>query len=207
MDSTVKTILQMNAVKPAEGERMRAENLGQRVRKLRTERGLTQKELALRGGVSHSALSKIENSQLSPTFETILRIADGLDIDVSELLSSADTLQHRTRRTVTRRGEGEIHESDNYIYETLCNDITNKRMIPLVARIKAHSLKAFGTLMRHPGEEVLFVLEGEVELHTEHYAPLRLGPGDCTYFDSSMGHALISTKEDDALVFWVSTPS
>lgn len=207
MDSTVRTILQMNAVKPAGTERMRAENLGQRVRQLRTERSLTQKELALRGGVSHSALSKIENRQLSPTFETILRIADGLGIDVSELLSSSDSSRHRTRRTITRRGEGEIHESDSYVYETLCNDITNKRMIPLVARIKAHSLEEFGTLMRHPGEEVLFVLEGEIELHTEHYAPLRLGPGDCTYFDSSMGHACISTKEDEALVFWVSTPS
>ena len=145
MDSTVRTILRENAVKPVEAERIRAENLGQRVRQLRTERDLTQKELARRGGVSHSALSKIENSQLSPTFESILRIADGLGIDVSELLSSLNTTQQRTRRTVTRRGEGENHESDNYVYETLCNDITNKRMIPLVARIKAHSLEQWKT--------------------------------------------------------------
>ena len=207
MDSTVRTILRENAVKPVEAERIRAENLGQRVRQLRTERDLTQKELARRGGVSHSALSKIENSQLSPTFESILRIADGLGIDVSELLSSLNTTQQRTRRTVTRRGEGENHESDNYVYETLCNDITNKRMIPLVARIKAHSLEQFGTLMRHPGEEVLYVLEGEIEVHTAHYASVRLGPGDCVYLDSSMGHAFISTKKDEALVFWVSTPS
>lgn len=207
MDSTVRSILRKNEASPAEGERMRVENLGQRVRQLRTERELTQKELARRGGVSHSALSKIENSQLSPTFETILRIADGLGIDVSELLSSPNTAQHRTRRTVTRKGEGETHESDNYIYQTLCSDITNKRMMPLLARVKAHSLEQFGTLMRHPGEEVLYVLEGEIELHTEHYASVRLGPGDCAYLDSSMGHACISTQEAEALVFWVSTPT
>jgi transcriptional regulator with XRE-family HTH domain len=207
MDSTVRTILRKNAVKPADAERLSAENLGQRVRQLRTDKDLTQKELARRGGVSHSALSKIENSQLSPTFETILRIAEGLSIDVSELLSSPNTTQHRTRRTITRKGEGENHESDSYVYQTLCNDITNKRMIPLVARIKARSLEQFGTLMRHPGEEVLYILEGEIELHTEHYASVRLGPGDCVYFDSSMGHACVSTGKDEALVFWVSTPT
>ena len=80
-------------------------------------------------------------------------------------------------------------------------------MIPLVARIKAHSWEQFGKPTRHPGEEVLYVIEGEVELYTEHYALVRLGPGDSAYFDSSMGHGCISTKEEDALVFWVSTPS
>jgi quercetin dioxygenase-like cupin family protein len=61
--------------------------------------------------------------------------------------------------------------------------------------------------MRHPGEEVLYVLDGDVELNTEHYAPVQLGPGDCAYYDSSMGHACISTNEKEALVFWVSTPA
>ena len=206
MDSTVRTILEKNAAKPARTDRMRSASLGQRVRQLRTDKDLTQTELARRSGVSHSTLSKIENNQLSPTFETILQIVDGLEIDISDLLTSSDGGPLRTRRVVTRHGEGERHESGNYVYETLCNEITNKRMIPLVARIKAHSLEQFGTPMRHPGEEVLYVLEGEIELHTEHYAPVRLGPGDCAYFDSSMGHACISTKEEEALVFWVSTP-
>lgn len=207
MDSTVRTILEQNAAKPARTDRMRSANLGQRMRQLRTDKDLTQTELARRSGVSHSTLSKIENNQLSPTFETILRIVDGLEIDISDFLASSDGGPRRTRRVVTRHGEGERHESGNYVYETLCNEITSKRMIPLVARIKAHSLEQFGIPMRHPGEEVLYVLEGEIELHTEHYAPVRLGPGDCAYFDSSMGHACISTKEEEALVFWVSTPA
>ncbi len=206
-DSTVKEILRKNAVNPTRTERMRPENLGHRVRQLRADRSLTQTELAGRSGVSHSALSKIENGQLSPTFETILRIVDGLEIDISELLSSRESAERRTRRIVSRRGTGDRHETDNYLYETLCNEITNKRMIPLVARIKAHSWEQFGEPMRHPGEEVLYVVEGEVELYTEHYSLVRLGPGDCAYFDSSMGHGCISTTEEDALVFWVSMPS
>lgn len=207
MDDTVRTILRKNAASGAAPEGFGTAALGMAVRTLRKEKGLTQADLAARSGVSHSALSKIENSQLSPTFETLLRIASGLAIDISELLASFDTRPHRTRRVVTRRGEGEVHEADNYVYETLCHELTNKRMIPLVGRIKAHSIQAFGKLLRHPGEEVVYVLEGEIEVHTEHYAPARLAKGDCAYFDSTMGHACISTGKQDAVVFWVSTPS
>lgn len=207
MDPTVRKILQKNIAKKSEKDQDRLANVGHRVLQLRTEKKLTQTELAKRSGISHSNLSKIENCLLSPTFETILRIVDGLEIDISELLSASNDIPHRTRRVVTRRGQGEIHETENYVYETLCSEITNKRMIPLVARLKAHSLKQFGIYMRHPGEEVLYVLDGDVELNTEHYAPVQLGPGDCAYYDSSMGHACISTNEKEALVFWVSTPA
>jgi hypothetical protein len=38
---------------------------------------------------------------------------------------------------------------------------------------------------------------------TEHYAPLTLESGDSCYFDSTMGHALISAGEEAATVLWV----
>lgn len=207
MDPTVRNILQKNTGKQPEKDQNRSISVGHRVLQLRTDKKLTQTELAKRSGISHSSLSKIENCLLSPTFETILRIVDGLEIDISELLSTSNDTPRRTRRVVTRHGQGELHETENYVYETLCSEITNKRMIPLVARIKAHSLEQFGTFMRHPGEEVLYVLDGGIELITEHYAPVQLDPGDCAYYDSSMGHACISTNEKEALVFWVSTPA
>lgn len=106
-EATFKEILRRNAVNPARAEPMRPESLGHRMRQLRTDRSLTQTELASRSGVSHSTLSKIENSQLSPTFETILRIVDGMEIDISELLSSREAAERRTRRIISRRGEGD----------------------------------------------------------------------------------------------------
>jgi uncharacterized cupin superfamily protein len=80
-------------------------------------------------------------------------------------------------------------------------------MIPLVARIKARDVRQFDRLLSHPGEELIYVLDGEVEIHMEHYAPVRLGKGDCAYFDSTTGHACVSTGDHEATVFWVSTPS
>ena len=210
MDNIFQGILKQNIGVSEETKiqkKIHSENLGQRVRQFRVDKGLTQNALAELSGLSHSALSKIENNQLSPTFETILKIISGLNIDISDLLTSTENQTPRTRHGFTRKGKGKIHETDNYIYETLCNGIVNKKMIPIVTRIKSHSLEQFGEIMRHSGEEFFFVLEGTVELITEHYASVKLEQGDCAYFDSSMGHACISADEQDAVILWVSTPN
>jgi uncharacterized cupin superfamily protein len=49
--------------------------------------------------------------------------------------------------------------------------------------------------MRHEGEEFLYVIDGELELHTDCYAPLVLKAGESVYFDSRMGHAYIARGE------------
>ena len=44
-------------------------------------------------------------------------------------------------------------------------------------------------------------------VYNDYYKPIKLSSGDSIYFDSSMGHALISTSDNDALVIWISTPN
>lgn len=68
-------------------------------------------------------------------------------------------------------------------------------MIPVVAELRAHSPHELGDLVRHPGEEYAYVLEGEVDLHTSLYMPAHLRAGDSIYFDSGMGHAYHAARE------------
>lgn len=184
---------------------MGKESVGSRLRGLRKARSWTQGDLAMRSGIATSTVSKIENSQLSPSFEILLRISEGLGLDINDLVPRSSESETKTRRAVTKHGEGERHETTAYVYELLCADIRHKQLHPLIATLKAHSLHEIGTLLSHPGEEVLYVLEGEIEVHTEYYRPLRLGVGDCVYFDSTMRHGCISVSDKDAKVFWVST--
>ena len=58
--------------------------LAQRLRALRQARDWTLKQAAAATGVSASALSKIENGLLSPTYDNLIKIAAGLDLDVAE---------------------------------------------------------------------------------------------------------------------------
>jgi uncharacterized cupin superfamily protein len=78
-------------------------------------------------------------------------------------------------------------------------------MIPFKTRVVARSFDAFDDWSRHVGEEFVYVLSGEIELFTEFYEPVRLGPGDSWYIDSRMGHRVISVSTEDAQVLWVST--
>ena len=185
------------------GEAVAANVLPITLKRLRTRAGLTLQQLGERSGISTSTLSKIENGQLSPTYEKIAALALGLDINVSELFSQAPRPVPLGRRSITRRGEGVTHESAQYRYEVLNADLSDKRFVPLVTVIKAHSIGEFRSLLRHDGEEFIYVLEGVVVLNTEFYAPTVLSKGDSVYFDSAMGHACVSGGEEDAVVLWV----
>lgn len=178
--------------------------LARKTRDLRKAAGLTLQQLSARSGISQSALSKIENGQLSPTYEKILALAKGLGIDVAELFSES-TSAPIGRRGVTRKGQGVVHSSAQYDYEVLCADVSGKQFLPLLTTIKAHSLNDFPVLPRHEGEEFAYVVSGEIVLHTEFYEPLKLAEGDCCYFDSNMRHGLVSTGAKDAIVMWVSS--
>ncbi len=71
-------------------------------------------------------------------------------------------------------------------------------------RIRAHSAHEFGELVRHQGEEFIYVLEGRIEVHSEFYDPVALETGEGIYIDSSMGHAYVVGEGcEEALVLGV----
>jgi transcriptional regulator with XRE-family HTH domain len=173
------------------------------VKALRRQAGFTLNQLSAAADVAASTISKIESGQLSPGYEIIIRLARGLKVDVAELFRSDTTSMPTGRRSLTRKGEGTIYDSANYEYEVLAGELSNKLFVPLKAIVKAGELTKFGPLTAHEGEEFVLVLEGEVILHSEHYEPSRLSPGDSVYFDSRAGHALISANSEDAMVLWI----
>ncbi len=195
----------MNISEPRSPRGGREIDLGARVRALRNRAGLTSKEVAARSGLSPSSISKIENNLLSPTYENIIKLARGLDVDIAELFSDPARSTPFGRRSITRKGGGKFFRTAQYDYEMLCTDLVAKKILPLKARIKARSIRDFGGLIRHDGEELLLVLSGAVELHTEFYEPVMLQAGDCAYFDSTMGHVCVAHGLEDAEVFWVCT--
>lgn len=175
------------------------------LREARAAAGLSLTELAQRCGLAASTLSKIENGQMSPTYDTMVSLAEGLAIDIAELVSGGRGMSVNGRKAVTRAGQGVVVRTAQYDYEMLCNEIANRQFVPLLAEIKARSSHAFPQLITHPGEEFVYVLAGQVELHTEFYAPTALEPGDSCYFDSTMGHALVNLGDETARVMWIAS--
>ena len=65
-------------------------NIGERLRALRKEAGLTQKELGERLGVSASMIGQYETNLRKPKYETLERIASVLDVSISEFIDLSD---------------------------------------------------------------------------------------------------------------------
>lgn len=180
--------------------------LGERLKEIRLAHQWTLADVSQRTGLARSTLSKIENDQISPTFTAVQKLINGLDIDLPQLLSPP-RVQPRTlgRRDLTRRGGGQRHPTPTYEHELLSCELAQKRMIPFKTIVRARAFDEFSEWVRHDGEEFLMVLDGEILLYTEFYEPLSLASGDSIYFDSAMGHALVSVSVADAVVLSVCT--
>jgi transcriptional regulator with XRE-family HTH domain len=180
-------------------------NLGERVRSLRRARGWTLEQAAGQAGLARSTLSKIENGQMSPTYEALKKLADGLAISVPQLFTPPSKGQVSGRMAVTKQGTGQGHATATYEHELLAGALSKKQMLPYRARIRARDMADFDGWVRHDGEEFLFVLTGVVRLFTEFYEPVELRRGDSAYYDASMGHNVVSVSEDDATILWVTS--
>lgn len=185
----------------------RSENfhLGQRLRQLRRDKAMTLDEAGRLTGLAASTLSKIENDQMSPTFDVVQKLAIGFDIDITDLFAGTSGQDAAGRYSVTLAGSGRPMETPVYEHRLLAAELKHKKILPFVTTIKARSVEDFSAWSQHSGEEFLYVLQGQVCFQTEHYEPTILGVGDSVYIDSSMQHACYSTSNEDAVVLWVNT--
>jgi transcriptional regulator with XRE-family HTH domain len=187
------------------GEAPHAEplDLGQRVRELRKDRNWTLEQAARQAGLARSTLSKIENGQMSPTYDALKKLAIGLEISVPQLFTPPQRDQVNGRMAVTPGGAGQSHATTTYEHELLAETLTRKRMLPYRTRVRARSMEEFDGWVRHDGEEFLFVLTGVVTLYTEFYEPVEMKRGDSAYYDATMGHNVVSVSPEDATILWV----
>ena len=170
---------------------------GAALRLVRQANGWTLTDVTRKTGVPVSTVSRIENGIVSPTYDILLRLSRGLGLDLADLLTgkvaaARSESAQSGRRSVNRAGDGEPIDLGNPTLRYLSTDLLGKLLTPIVSEYRARSLEEFGEMMRHPGEEYLYVLDGVLELHTECYAPIALAKGDSIYFDSRMGHAYIA---------------
>jgi transcriptional regulator with XRE-family HTH domain len=181
--------------------------LGAVMRGIRSRSGWTLKEMSAKSGIPVSTLSKVEHDRLTLSYDKLQQLSQRLNIRMSDLF--AEGSEDGAPRVTGRRSVGTIESAvrvttDNYDYHYLCTDLRQKRMIPILTRIRAHSASEFGELVHHQGEEFIYVLEGRIEVHSEYYDPVVLDVGQGIYLDSSMGHAYVVGEGcDEALVLGV----
>ncbi|KAB8177831.1 helix-turn-helix domain-containing protein [Lysobacter maris] len=185
--------------------------LGTLLRGLRSRNGWTLKRMSEQTGIPVSTLSKIEHDRLTLSYDKLLSLSQRLNIPLSELFAEPATgsgaaaqVPVTARRSIGRIGDAVQVTTPNYDYYYFCPELRQKRMLPILTRVRARSLAEFGDYVRHAGEEYIYVIEGRIVAHTEFYDPVTLEAGESIYIDSNMGHAyLVGEGCDEALILGV----
>jgi len=176
------------------------------IRDVRLAQGLSLRALSARAGLPYSTLSKLENGKMTLTYDKLIKLAQALNVDIKDLLANGEQQAAPVavgRRSVTRAGEALDADSEKHVHHYPAADLLGKMMIPIIIDVQARSVEDLGGLVRHGGEEYLYVLRGSMELHSDLYAPLTLGPGDSIYFDSGMAHGYVRTSAEPCTVLAV----
>jgi transcriptional regulator with XRE-family HTH domain len=167
--------------------------LGSLLRSLRARNGWTLSQMSQRTSIPVSTLSKVEHDRLTLSYDKLVQLSQRLEIRVSELF--ADPTEAEPAVTARRS----IGLTDDAVRVN-----TKKRMIPILTRIRAKSAEEFGELVRHSGEEYIYVLKGAIKVLTEFYDPVVLNGGESIYLDSNMGHAYVTAEGcEEAVVLGV----
>ncbi len=165
-------------------------NVGEKIKRLRIEKGLSLKEMAERTGFSSALLSQVENHLVSPSLGTIIKIAKALGVAVGYFLDLGAgepyTIVRKNERRSVSRFASKDGVSYGYRYESLGYGKKGRHMEPFFITLEPPTVKDL-KLSVHEGEEFIFVLEGEMEVILGDHTDV-LRPGDAIYYDSSIPH-------------------
>jgi transcriptional regulator with XRE-family HTH domain len=175
-------------------------HLGDRVKRLRSERGWSLEALANASGVSRSMLSQIEREQANPTLAVTLRIARAFGLNLGELL---ETPNAASSVNVIRADDHAYH----YRSDANCR-IRTLSPLNLEKDVEFYEvqLKPGGALRSAPHfestREFLTVQKGQVRVESAHDNEV-LHPGDSASYRADVPHAIINTGKGEAVIFLV----
>ncbi|HAT88052.1 MAG TPA: XRE family transcriptional regulator [Rhizobiales bacterium] len=186
-----------------ESDHPQHQDLGRRLRLSRKSKGMSLAQVAEAAGLAISTISRAERGLLALTYDKLIKIAEGLDVELSVLFGKSGESFKSNSLSVARLGDVQVQETATYRYEMLFADIWHKGMTPMTGVVKAHSRAEFDQFIEYPGEEFLFVLSGQLTVHTEAHEPVLLNSGESIYLDSGMGHIYTSAGEEDCRILVV----
>lgn len=183
---------------------MNIQNIGKRLRRLRKAKGLTMRELSGMVGCSESLLSKIETDKVDPSLKTLHNITTALGVSISALFSEPEPTRvvYRSKERPQLRMPAKTHGGGVVLERIIPH--TPDHMLECNIHIIAPGDGSDGSI-GHEGEEVGYVLEGQVELVVDGASYL-LSPGDAFAFRSELPHSYMNKGTVTARILWTNTP-
>ena len=166
--------------------------VGDRIKILRINQKRTMQEVADSCGLSKSMISKIENNKTIPSVATLVKIAQTLGTNISNLFEH----EGWTKAIVTTRKEAEeklVTTEKGYSIFPYASAFHEKKMQPFL--FVAKKGEVIPHQLSHEGEEFVFVVEGTMKMQVGETEYL-LKAGDSLYFNSLQKHGVLPVSDE-----------
>lgn len=173
--------------------------LGEKIKELRHQNGLTLEELANRSELTKGFLSQVERNLTSPSIQTFLDILEVLGTTPEAFFKS---LNQETKNVFTNEDYYEV-ESDHFKVEWIVPNAQKNEMEPIIITINPNS-SSF-VIKPHEGEEFGYVLSGCVTLKYGEKDEF-VKKGETFYIKGKHQHQLLNHTKKVAKILWISTP-
>jgi transcriptional regulator with XRE-family HTH domain len=176
-------------------------DVGSRLRQLRLARGLSQRELAKRAGVTNSTISLIEQNSVSPSVSSLKKILDALPVSISAFFAGDEPSSPRA----FYRAEELTEIGDGRLSFRLVAARHPERSMSIIHERYPPGADTGEEMLEHDGEEGGVVIAGEIEITVSGEVAV-LGAGDAYYFDSRLPHRFRNLGEQECVIVSASTP-
>ncbi|MDM8524974.1 XRE family transcriptional regulator [Desulfococcaceae bacterium HSG8] len=176
------------------------EAIGNRIRTLREEKGLSLEELSNMTGFDVELLSQIENSEVQPQLGTVMKLSKALDSAFGRLVSGVGeklySITRKDEQKIISRSTSHKGQKKLYTYKTLAPEVKGRHMETLVVQLEENPDEEISV---HDGEEFIYVLNGTVMLKIGEDR-FELEPGDSAYYLSTTPHVLGSKSGSSTIL-------
>lgn len=171
------------------------------VRAARSARGWTQRDLARRSGLSHTAIAKIEHGDISPTVATLQKIAGSLELSIAALVSIGNG-----EREGPFFGHGELTTIDlgGHTIRQIGRNLS-RHALQMMEDTYEPGSGTGDSMLSHAGEEAGLVIRGQLEVTLGAEVRL-LGPGEAYFFESRTPHRFRNPGDEKCVVVAAATP-
>jgi transcriptional regulator with XRE-family HTH domain len=177
-------------------------DIGLTLKRVRVNRGLSQRQLAKRAGISNATISLIETNQVNPSVGALKRVLDAIPIRLDEFfafdLPTSERVFYR-HNELLEIGRGGVS------YREVGWDFKG-RALSLLAETYAPGADSGKVELRHEGEEGGIVIRGQLEVTIGDKRTV-LGPGDAYYFRSDLPHRFRNIGKEPCELITAGTPA
>ncbi|MBU3192796.1 helix-turn-helix domain-containing protein [Clostridium algidicarnis] len=180
------------------------DDVGKKIKELRTKNNLTLKDLSAKSGMSIGFLSQLERGLTTIAIDTLSNLGEALGVDLYYFLSSPK----QNKKPILRSYEKEVFQinSNQFIYYNLTNHTEDKVLLPRYIEILPTNSNEDVTAYNHEGEEFIYIIEGILTLVIED-EQFELFPGDSAHYSSTTFHNWANCTSKTVKLIAVHTPN